>query len=121
MTSVTRPGRHRAPFSCKRRRMDLQIVRLNAAQAEQRLPELAALLQDAVNGGAAVGFLPPLLLAEAEAYWREVVSAVGGAGRILLIAVQDGGPLGRGEMGPAGRSNWGHRGAGKREVVHRAR
>jgi acetyltransferase len=100
--------------------METEILRLNAAQAEQRLPELAALLQDAVNGGAAVGFLPPLLLAEAEAYWREVVSAVGGAGRILLIAVQDGAPVGTLQLDPAARPNGLHRAEVTKVLVHSA-
>src|SRR5205807_1812789 len=100
--------------------MDLQILRLNAAQTEQRLPELAALLQDAVNGGAAVGFLPPLAPAEAAAYWREVIAAVAGTGRILLIAVQDGGLAGTVQLDPATRPNGLHRAEVTKVVVHSA-
>src|SRR5579859_5918380 len=98
--------------------MDTQIVRLNAAQAEQRLPELGALLQDAVNGGAAVGFLPPLSLAEAEAYWREVVGAVSGAGRILLVAIQAGALVGTVQLDPAARPNGRHRAEVTKVLVH---
>jgi acetyltransferase len=120
MTNLTRPARLWAPYSCKLRRMDIQIVRLTAAQAEQRLPELAALLQDAVNGGAAVGFLPPLPLAEAAAYWREVVSALGGAGRILLVAIQEGALVGTVQLDPAMRPNGLHRAEVTKVLVHSA-
>jgi acetyltransferase len=100
--------------------MDTQIVRLNAVEAEQRLTELSALLQDAVNGGATVGFLPPLSLAEAAAYWREVVSAVSGAGRILLVAVQDGALVGTVQLDPAARPNGRHRAEVTKVLVHSA-
>jgi acetyltransferase len=60
----------------------LNIQRLNATQAAARLPQLAALLQDAVDSGASVGFLPPLSEAEATEYWREVVSALRGPWRV---------------------------------------
>jgi acetyltransferase len=100
--------------------MDLQIVCLNAAQAERRLPELAALLQDVVNGGAAVGFLPPLPLPEAAAYWREVVSAVDGAGRVLLIAIQAGALVGTVQLDPASRPNGLHRAEVTKVLVHSA-
>ena len=98
--------------------MDIQIVRLNAAQAEQHVPELAALLQDAVHSGAAVGFLPPLPLAEAEAYWREVVQAVRGAGRILLMATGDGALVGTVQLDPAARPNGRHRAEVTKVLVH---
>jgi len=41
------------------------------------IPQLIALLQDAVHGGASVGFLSPLTDERAEAYWRRVLSSVG--------------------------------------------
>jgi len=91
---------------------------LNAAQAEQRLPELAALLQDAVNSGAAVGFLPPLGLVEAADYWSEVVSAINGAGRILLVATADGALLGTVQLDPASRPNGRHRAEVTKVIVH---
>ena len=55
------------------------IRRLEAADAEARLEELALLLRDAVLGGASIGFVLPLAPAELEAYWREVLEAVRGA------------------------------------------
>ena len=47
---------------------------------------LIALLQDVVDGGASVGFLPPLASDEAAAYWDSVATALQGGGRRLWIA-----------------------------------
>ena len=44
------------------------------------------LLQDVVDGGASVGFLPPLSTDEAAAYWDSVAAALTGADRRLWIA-----------------------------------
>ncbi|MER6673998.1 GNAT family N-acetyltransferase [Streptomyces sp. NPDC000983] len=46
------------------------VVRLGAEQLLARADELAALLVDAVDGGASVGFLAPLDPAEARAWWQ---------------------------------------------------
>lgn len=43
-------------------------------------PALVALLQDAVDGGASVGFLPPLAAEDASAYWDSVAAALAGGG-----------------------------------------
>ena len=69
----------------------MDISRLTAPQATSHLPDLTALLQDAVASGASVGFLPPLSAEEARAYWQEVIAAVAGPHRLLLIAQVDGG------------------------------
>src|SRR5437667_12265719 len=40
----------------------------------QNSPKLVALLQDSVNSGASVGFLPPLPVEAAEEYWLETLN-----------------------------------------------
>src|SRR5438445_29181 len=87
----------------------MNIQRLNASQAAARLPELAALLQDAVGSGASVGFLPPLSDAEAADYWREVVQALHEPWRILLIATRDAELAGTVQLDLASRPNGRHR------------
>jgi len=47
---------------------------------------LVSLLQDVVDGGASVGFLPPLASDEAAAYWDSVAKALQAGGRRLWIA-----------------------------------
>lgn len=80
-----------------------------AAEARERCEELAALLRDAVDGGASVGFLPPLAQEEALAYWRRVQAALEDGGRKLLAAVDDGRLLGAVQLDLAGMPNGAHR------------
>ncbi|MGA7989886.1 MAG: GNAT family N-acetyltransferase [Thermoanaerobaculia bacterium] len=58
----------------------------SAAEMPRLLPALTVLLRDAVDGGASLGFLPPLDVAEAGTYWRGVEAKVRAGGRVLLIA-----------------------------------
>ncbi len=62
------------------------IARLAPDAARALVPSLAALLQEAVAGGASVGFLPPLTDADATAYWEGVVAGVAASERVLLVA-----------------------------------
>ena len=75
--------------------MNVAITRLSAAEARALVPQLHQLLQDAVDSGASVGFLPPLLAAESQAYWQSVVAAIEAGHRVLLVAREPGatGPL----------------------------
>ncbi len=62
---------------------------LDPAEVDGRGTEFVGLLIDAVEGGASIGFLAPLLAAEALAYWRSVAEAMR-AGRRHLLAAFDG-------------------------------
>ncbi len=66
------------------------ITALAPAEARALLPQLLALLHDAVAAGAAVGFLPPLPAAEGQHYWQSVVEAVEAGHRVLLVAREPG-------------------------------
>ena len=66
------------------------ITSLSAAEARALLPQLHALLHDAVDSGAAVGFLPPLAAVQAQNYWHSVFGAMEAGHRLLLIARQPG-------------------------------
>jgi hypothetical protein len=48
----------------------MSIRRLDGAERERAIPELAAILADWVQGGASVGFLLPFTAFDAETYWR---------------------------------------------------
>ena len=98
----------------------MDLYRLDAAQTAARLLELSALLQDAVDAGASVGFLPPLSVAEALDYWREVVAALAGPGRLLLIATQAGALAGTIQLDLASRPNARHRAEVAKLMVHTA-
>jgi ribosomal protein S18 acetylase RimI-like enzyme len=68
-------------------RVNVWSVRGEALAAA--LPRLCELLIDSVEHGASVGFLTPLVVADATAYWRRVAGAVDGGRAILLLAGDD--------------------------------
>jgi len=63
------------------------IVALKPEQAEAEISQLSDLLMDAVEGGASVGFLPPLSRAEADAYWHTVITRKGGEAHSMCQAL----------------------------------
>ncbi|MBC7983925.1 MAG: GNAT family N-acetyltransferase, partial [Candidatus Obscuribacterales bacterium] len=67
----------------------MQIARLTESTAYAHLDGLIALLADAVNTGASVGFLRPLNADLARDYWHDVFACVGKGTRIVLIARND--------------------------------
>lgn len=101
--------------------MNIAISSPAAGDARRLLPELVALLQDAVDSGAAVGFLPPLSAAEAEAYWHGVVAALDAGHRVLLLARRPGESslLGAVQLDLATRPNSLHRAEVSKLLVHR--
>ena len=62
------------------------IRQLDAREAHARVPELAEVLMDCVNGGAGVSFMAPLAREKAEAFWRGVADGVARGDRVLLVA-----------------------------------
>lgn len=94
------------------------IERLTETQARAVLPELVALLQDVVQGGASIGFIDPVSADVAEAYWRDVVREVGRQSRILLIARRDGKVAGTVQLGLCTRPNGLHRAEVQKLLVH---
>jgi ribosomal protein S18 acetylase RimI-like enzyme len=84
------------------------------------LPALAALLVDAVDGGASLGFLPPLADGAAREYWREVAGAVSGGTRVLVVARDGaGGVVGAAQLDLATRANASHRAEVAKVMVDR--
>ncbi len=95
------------------------IERVDAATARRIIPGLVALLQDAVDDGASVGFLPPLGDAEARAYWDGAVNDLAHGGRVLFVAGQGDEIVGSVQLEPAGRANGAHRAEVQKLMVHR--
>jgi GNAT superfamily N-acetyltransferase len=83
----------------------MEIVRYAPESLLSSLPQFVTLLQDAVNGGASVGFLPPLNSNAAEAYWRGVAAD----GAILLAAIEAGEIVGTVQLALAEKANARHR------------
>ena len=83
-------------------------IQLAKARDEALVPGLCALLQDAVHGGASVGFLAPLAMPTALRYWRGVFQDLA-RHQVLWIALDDGAVVGTVQLGLCGRENGSHR------------
>ena len=86
-----------------------EIIELHPEDAARWQPQLIGLLQDAVDGGASVGFLAPLSDGEAQRYWTKVFAQVGNNGRVVLAAVYDGAIVGSVQLELASMPNAIHR------------
>lgn len=95
------------------------IEQLNEMQTVQALPELVSLLQDAVDGGASVGFLLPLSTEEANSYWQDVLLAIRKQSRILLVARQEKAIVGTVQLDLVTKPNGIHRAEVQKLLVHR--
>ena len=97
------------------------ITALVPAHAQALLPQLHELLRDAVDSGAAVGFLLPLPATEARTYWQSVIDAVSAGHRQLLVARHPATNelLGTVQLDLATRSNALHRAEVSKLLVHR--
>lgn len=94
-----------------------RIERLSAQQAHEALPDFVALLQDVVDAGASVGFLPPLSAAEAAAYWTDVFAAVEAGVQWLFVVRQQGRIAGTVQLALATKPNARHRGEVQKLLV----
>ncbi len=97
-----------------------RISSLNAQGAVQRLEALIALLTDAVQSGASVGFVQLLEKLEAQTYWHGVIADVKRDSRVLLIAELDGTVVGTGQLILESRANASHRAEVSKVLVHSA-
>lgn len=98
----------------------LMIVRLDAAQAREAVPALAAVLLDCVDGGASVSFMAPLAPEKALAFWQGVADGVGRGERVLLVAQDAGGEIvGTVQLVLAQPDNQPHRADVAKMLVHR--
>jgi GNAT superfamily N-acetyltransferase len=64
----------------------ITVRRLGAAEAAERVDELADVLVDCVRGGASVSFMWPLDADKARAFFRHVADGVARGERALLVA-----------------------------------
>ena len=65
---------------------------------------LADLLIDCVDGGASVGFMHPLPVEKARAFWRSVAESVARGERALLVAAEPAGIIGTLHLAPRARA-----------------
>ena len=89
--------------------LSISIEMVLPEQEDAVLPELIELLQDAVDSGASVGFLPPLSNEEARSYWEAILNDVTKGTRVLLVAREAGKIAGSVQLEPAAKPNARHR------------
>jgi acetyltransferase len=94
------------------------IAALPTPTSEDDLAQLAALLVDAVDGGASTSFLPPLAPERSLAWWRAAV-AIDDPRGATLVARDDEGIAGCVQLVPAWAPNQPHRGEIAKLLVHR--
>jgi GNAT superfamily N-acetyltransferase len=94
------------------------IERLRLPPAESDLRDLAALLIDAVDSGAAVSVLSPLTRERAEEWWRGTIEDAR-PGAIFLVARDALGICGSVQLHPAWAPNQPHRAEVAKLLVHR--
>jgi len=95
-----------------------RIERLTPPVSDADLRGLAELLVDAVSSGAAVSFLPPLTLEQAEAWWRKTTETAEPKS-VFLLARDAVGIVGSVQLHPSWAPNQPHRGDIAKLVVHR--
>lgn len=90
--------------------MSAVIRLLNEDEAFAFLPDLCEVLRDCVDGGASVGFMSPLVAADAAAYWQGIAAAVGRGEVLLFVALDETGhAVGTVQVGFALKPNQPHR------------
>ena len=94
------------------------IERFNADQALEILSDLVVLLQDVVNAGGTIGFMPPISNEEASTYWQDVIQTLRGPLRVLVVACDGEAVIGSVQLDLCGRSNGLHRAEVMKVMVH---
>lgn len=94
------------------------LERLARPVADADFEGLAQLLIDAVESGAAVSFLSPLAVEQAQQWWRQVIGAADPRA-IFLVARDADGIVGTVQFHPAWAPNQPHRGDIAKLIVHR--
>jgi ribosomal protein S18 acetylase RimI-like enzyme len=95
-----------------------RIEQLDANGARAAIPALTAILRDAVENGASVGFMAWNTDADYERFWQGVAADVA-AGRVLLFAAGDeSGLVGTAQLHPVAKPNQPHRAEIAKVLVH---
>ncbi len=98
----------------------VDIAPLHPSARSAAMADLIVLLQDAVDGGASVGFLGPLAAVSAERYWHERLDEAAAGTRVILAARSQGRIVGSVQLAFASQENGRHRAELQRLIVLRA-
>ena len=91
-----------------------------AAELRARRDELAALVSDAVDGGASIGFVLPHAPAEYDRHWDDVAAAVDAGRSVVLVCERARRIVGTVQLTPCARPNGRHRAEVQKLLVLRS-
>jgi ribosomal protein S18 acetylase RimI-like enzyme len=100
--------------------MTVTLRTVSPGDLDSLLPSLVALLRDAVDAGASLGFHPPLDPLEAAAYWQTVAADLAAGSRLLVVAESAGEVVGCGQLALPPLPNARHRAELQKLCVHSA-
>jgi|1185.fasta_scaffold16193_2 GNAT superfamily N-acetyltransferase len=112
-----------SPYMIHTPRITLTSTRIrtvSAAELDSVLPDLVQIFRDVVNGGIPLGFYAPITLQASHDYWLSIIPELKAGTRLLLVASNDGGVLGSGQLSLAQRQNSRHRAEVQKLFVARA-
>ncbi|RKN04941.1 GNAT family N-acetyltransferase [Streptomyces radicis] len=95
-----------------------RIVRLDAMEYADAVPELAELFADVVADGGSLGFVSPFGPDDAAAWWRSRAAAVADGALTVWVALDDGGVRGTIALARADKPNARHRAEVVKLMVH---
>ena len=95
------------------------LVELDARTFDDAIPDLAAILVDAVESGASVGFVLPFSHGEASAWWRGLSEEVAAGHAVVFVVRVNGRAVGTAQLRLAQYPNQRHRADVAKVLVHR--
>ncbi|SRR5579871_1490037 len=95
-----------------------KISELTSPPSLELFSELVELLQDAVAGGASIGWTEPPSTKDARNYWSEVLEAVGRGERLLFVATDNHVCAGAIQLAVSPRPSTRHRAEVQKLMVH---
>lgn len=98
--------------------MTTKISELRTAPSLELFSELVELVQDAVNGGASLGFTEKPSTKEARDYWAATLASVGRGERLLFVATDDHVCAGAIQIALTPKANARHRAEVQKLMVH---
>jgi GNAT superfamily N-acetyltransferase len=108
-----------------KRREELSVsseIRIRCLEhiGEREIQGLSDVLIDCVEGGASIGFMPPMTRAKADAFWRDVAASAARGRRVVLAAEDSAGTIvGTAQVVWAQPENQPHRADIAKMLVHR--
>ena len=95
----------------------MKLRKLTAASPDEVLA-LQALLRDAVEDGASVGYVLPVQPPDMAAFWAGTFAEVADGSRVLLVAEDEHGIAGSAQLSFCGKPNGAHRAEVQKVLVH---